>query len=179
MAMWAVVSRFKSLLSYWILVLIPVINVISTWSYAGRRLDRSRGLFNRMADNLKTGLPAFDRETRQIWLTTMTEIVIVAIFTTASVWINNYAMNTWLSPEWHATWGFLGWFEIATWGVSAAMIVSCIVRSLNAIYTAHRGFDPEYMDTPNERYLSERNAHIAARKAKEETARAASIGPEG
>lgn len=167
MALWAVISRFKSLLSYWILVLIPIVNVVSTWRYAGKRLDRSKDLFYRMAENLKTGLPAFDKETRQIWRTTVAEIMIVLILTRTSVWVNNYAMDTWLDPSWPVNFGYLRWFEIAAWGISGALIISCIIRSLNAIYNAHRSFDPEYMDSPSERYLSDRNAHISARKAKE------------
>lgn len=167
MAFWAIICRFKSLFSVGILTLIPVINVIATWSYAGQHLDRSERLRDHMERNLKVGLSAFDNKTRQIWLTFFAEAIVVALFTVSSVCVNQYAYNNWqsfFSYEWISTYNLFHWYELAAWLGSAAFISSGLVRKLHAIYTSHREYDPEYMLEPDERYIERRNAAIAERE---------------
>lgn len=166
MAFWSVVRRFRAFLTVGFLTLIPVINVLATWSYASKKVDHSWGLNNRMVANIKVGLPAFDKQTRQIWWNMFAEIVVVLVFTLVSVKINDYVYATWPAPfdqDWVTRFNLFHWYAIAAWGVSGFLIATAIVKKLNSIYQAHRSYDPEYMDEPDEGYIAKRNKAIQER----------------
>lgn len=166
MALWAAVRRFKALLSVGFLTFIPILNVIATWCYAENKVDQSQYLLRLMRENLKVGLPAFNRKTRAIWATMLAEILIVLAFTYMSVTVNTYFGGHWTNSfDWVTEWNFFHWYEIAAWCGALFFISRSLVRKLNAIYTAHRELDPDYMDEPDPAYLAKRNKAIAERAA--------------
>jgi hypothetical protein len=175
MAFWAVARRFKALISVGLLTIIPFINVLATWIYAAANLSFTHTLQRIMQDNLSEGRPAFDKKTRQIWISWFAEVSVVLIFTTISVSINHCAVEKWptlFDAQWITSWNGLHWFEIAAWALSLVCITWTFVSKINAIYETHRDYDPEYMDADNsvqqkrrEELLAKRAEHQAAVKA--------------
>lgn len=170
MAFWSTVQRFKALLTVGILVLIPFVNILATWCYAGSKLDQSVALKKRMKDNLTVGLPAFDKHTKQIWLTWLAETILVVIFTVVTIFMNRWVVSTWpdaFDADWIVAWHAFRWLEMATTGIATSFITSSLILKVNGIYVIHRNFDPEYMEEPNADYIRRRNEAIEKRKQAE------------
>lgn len=170
MAFWSIVERFKALLTVGILVLIPFVNIVATWCFAGTKLDQSIPLKSRMKDNLTAGLPAFDQYTKQIWLTWLAEAILVVIFTVVTIFMNRWVVSTWpdtFDADWIVAWNAFRWLEMATTGIATSLITSSLIRKINGIYVIHRNFDPEYMEDPSQDYIRRRNEAIEKRKQAE------------
>jgi hypothetical protein len=172
MAFWAIIRRFKAFLTVGLLTPIPIVNVIATWCYAANHLDEANWFKRVMYDNIIAGLPAFDKTTRRIWTTWLSETLVVLSFTLISVTVNDYTYAHW--PErfaypWITDWNLFFWYDVAAWALSCYMITSALVRKLNAIYNVHRHNDPEYMDEADvtEEFLARRKRAIEDRKQKE------------
>ena len=172
MAFWAIVRRFKAFLTVGLLTPIPLLNVLATWCYAANKLDDSHSFRRAMIDNIRVGLPAFDRTTRRIWSTWVSETLVVLSFTLISVSVNDYTYAHW--PERFnypriADWNLFYWYGVAAWCISGYMITAALVRMLNAIYNVHRDNDPEYMDEADitEGFLTARKKAIDVRIEKE------------
>lgn len=170
MAFWSIMQRFKALLTVGVLVLIPFVNILATWCFAGTKLDQSINLKTRMKNNLSEGLPAFDKYTKQIWLTWLAETILVVLFTVVTIYVNRWVVLTFpesFDASWITDWKAFRWLEMATTGISTSFITTSLIRKINGIYVIHRNFDPEYMEEPNPDYIRRRNEAIEKRKQAE------------
>lgn len=178
MAFWSVIRRFRAFLSVGLLTLIPIFNLIATWSYAGNNLDHGRELKDQMTKNIGLGLSAFDGKTRQIWFNWAATVIVALSFTAISVFVNNYTYSTFpesFDASWITSWNALHWLEIASWCITGFFIATSLVAKLNTIYAVHREWDPRFMDNPDADYVKKHAALVEAnRKTAEKLARKSS-----
>ena len=178
MAFWSVIRRFRAFFSVGLLTLIPVVNLIATWSYAGNNLSHSHALEKQMRNNIGKG-SAFDQKTRQIWYNWAAAVIVSLCFTAMSVYVNNYAYATWpqtFDANWVVAYNVFHWLAIAAWCVTGFFISANLVMNINAIYSVHREWDPRFMDNPTPEYIQKHNAAVEARKKESSNATSPSVG---
>jgi hypothetical protein len=177
MAFWSVIRRFRDLLSYGLLTLIPFLNLIATWSYVGNNVNHGKELKDQMTKNIGLGYSAFDGKTGQIWFNWASTVIVSLSLTAISVYINNYAYATFpqsFDTNWMESLNVLHWLEIAAWCITGFFISTSIVAKINTIYTVHREWDPRFMDNPDAEYVKKHAALVEAnRKTAEKLARTA------
>lgn len=150
MTFWATVRRFRDLIGTGFLTLIPIVNIIFTWHYAGKKCSNGTvdAYYRRMVNNIEKGYSAFDNTTRGYWMDLISIVLMSALFIVVSVGINWYAFSAWPSQfdyEWIVRYNLTFWYQIAGLAITAAILLTTIGAMLNKIYQAHKRYDPTYM----------------------------------
>ena len=150
MTFWSLVRRFKDIFGQGFLTLIPVVNILFTWHYAGKHA--SNGVvgkyYDRMTNNISKGFSAFDNNTRSYWYDVLSFSLLSFLFIAISVAVNWYTFTTWpgqFDYQWIVTYNLTVWYQVAGLAITAAIILSTIGAMLNKIYQAHVRYDPDYM----------------------------------
>lgn len=151
MTIWSFIRRFRALLGTGILTLIPIVNVLVTWSYAYRHATNGtiKLYYGRMVNNIEKGYSAFDAGTKSLWADIISFSILSLIFIGVSTLVNWYAFSTWPAEfdyDWIVRYNLTYWYQITGWAVTTAIILSTVGAMLNQIYNAHKDWDPDYMD---------------------------------